>query len=184
MGPSQFERAYIRGSNVLETNFTSPAGRATLTDLMPVASEEFKRQHMLPDHELLRQVICTEGEIPLEVAFCPRPYYGSQDGQIKNLGVQGLRIDVGRGAYFLRSSVALRVHGNEARAEISIRAGDVVHFSLSYSEESPAVLPALGESARASIERSVKWWQTWAERAKYQGPYRDAVVRSAWRSNF
>jgi GH15 family glucan-1,4-alpha-glucosidase len=178
-GPSQFERAYIRGSNVLETNFITPAGRATLTDLMPVASEEFKRQHMLPDHELLRQVICTEGEIQLEVAFCPRPCYGSKDGHIKNLGVQGLRIDVGRGAYFLRSSVPLRVHGNEARAEISIRAGDVVHFSLSYSEESPAVLPALGASARASIERSVKWWQTWAERAKYQGPYRDAVVRSA-----
>ena len=68
MGPSQFERAYIRGSNVLETNFITPAGRAILTDLMPVASEEFKRQHMLPDHELLRQVICTEGEIQLEVA--------------------------------------------------------------------------------------------------------------------
>lgn len=178
-GPSQSERAYVRGSNVLETYFITPAGRATLTDLMPVASEEFKRQHMLPDHELLRQVICTEGEIQLEVAFCPRPYYGSTDGQIKSLGVQGLRIDVGRGAYFLRSSVPLRVHGNEARAEISIRAGDVIQFSLSYSEESPAVLPALGESARASIERSVRWWQDWAEQAKYQGPYRDAVVRSA-----
>ena len=178
-GPSQIERAYIRGSNVLETYFIMPAGRATLTDLMPVASEEFKRQHMLPDHELLRQVICTEGEIKLEVAFRPRPYYGSQDGQIKNLGVQGLRMDVGRGAYFLRSSVLLKIQANEARAEISIRAGDVIHFSLSYSEESPAVLPALGESARASIERSVRWWQEWAEQAKYQGPYRDAVIRSA-----
>src|SRR5438132_7006377 len=50
-GPSRFERSYIRGSNVLETYFISPAGRATLTDLMPVSSEEFKRQHMLPDHE-------------------------------------------------------------------------------------------------------------------------------------
>ena len=178
-GRSQFERAYIRDSNVSETYFITPAGRATLTDLMPVASEEFKRQHLLPDHEFLRQVVCTEGEIELEVAFCPRPYYGTKDAQIHNLGAQGLRIDIGRGAYFLRSSVPFMVHGNEARAEISIRDGDVLHFSLSYSEESPAVLPALGESARASIERSVRWWQDWAARAKYQGPYRDAVVRSA-----
>lgn len=178
-GPSQFERAYIRDSNVLETYFTSPAGRATLTDLMAVASEEFKRQHMLPDHELLRQVVCTEGAIKIEVAFCLRPYYGTKDVQIHNLGVQGLRIDVGRGAYFLRSSVPLRVHGNAARAEISIREGEVLHFSLSYSEESPAVLPALGESASASIKRSVEWWQEWAAQVKYQGPYRDAVVRSA-----
>jgi GH15 family glucan-1,4-alpha-glucosidase len=55
----------------------------------------------------------------------------------------------------------------------------VLQFSLSYSEESPAVLPALGEIARASIERSVKWWQDWAAQAKYPGPYRDAVIRSA-----
>jgi len=177
-GPSRFERTYIRGSNVLETYFISPAGRATLTDLMPVSSEEFKRQHMLPDHEILRQVLCTEGEIKLEVAFCPRPYYGAKAARIHALE-QGLRVDVGRGAYYLRSSVPIKIDGNDARTEISIRRGDVLHFSLSYSEESPAVLPALGDNARASIERSVRWWQDWAAQAKYQGPYRDAVVRSA-----
>src|SRR6266699_813273 len=177
-GPSRFERTYIRGSNVLETYFISPAGRATLTDLMPVSSEEFKRQHMLPDHEILRQVLCTEGEIKLEVAFCPRPYYGAKAARIHALE-QGLRVDLGRGAYYLRSSVPIKIDGNDARTEISIRRGDVLHFSLSYSEESPAVLPALGDNARASIERSVRWWQDWAAQAKYQGPYRDAVVRSA-----
>ncbi len=177
-GPSRFERTYIRGSNVLETYFISPAGRATLTDLMPVSSEEFKRQHMLPDHEILRQVLCTEGEIKLEVAFCPRPYYGAKAARIHALE-QGLRVDVGRGAYYLRSSVPIKIDGNDARTEISIRRGDVLHFSLSYSEESPAVLPALGDNARASIERSVRWWHDWAAQAKYQGPYRDAVVRSA-----
>ena len=145
---------------------------------MPVSSEEFKRQHMLPDHEILRQVLCTEGEIKLEVAFCPRPYYGAKAARIHALE-QGLRVDVGRGAYYLRSSVPIKIDGNDARTEISIRRGDVLHFSLSYSEESPAVLPALGDNARASIERSVRWWQDWAAQAKYQGPYRDAVVRSA-----
>jgi len=113
-GPSRFERTYIRGSNVLETYFISPAGRATLTDLMPVSSEEFKRQHMLPDHEILRQVLCTEGEIKLEVAFCPRPYYGAKAARIHALE-QGLRVDVGRGAYYLRSSVPIKIDGNDAR---------------------------------------------------------------------
>jgi GH15 family glucan-1,4-alpha-glucosidase len=175
----QFERAYIRNSNVLETHFICTTGRATLTDLMPVASEEFKRQHMLPDHELLRQIVCTKGEIKLEVAFCPRPYYGAREVEIQNLGAHGLRLEVGRGAYLLRSSVPLKIQANEVRAEISMREGDVLRFSLSYSEESPAVLPALGESASASIERSVRWWQEWAAKVKYRGPYREAVVRSA-----
>jgi hypothetical protein len=141
VGPSQLERAYIRDSNVLETYFIAPAGRATLTDLMPVASEEFKRQHMVPDHEFLRQVACTEGAIKLEVVFSPRPYYGAKDVQIHDLGAQGLRIDVGRGAYFLRSSVKLRIDRNDARTEMLLGRGDVLYFSLSYSEESPAVCP-------------------------------------------
>ena len=178
-GPSQPERAYIRDSNVLETHFISPTGRATLTDLMPVASEEFKRRHILPDHELLRQVVCTEGEIAFEIVFCPRPYYGLREARIQHVGNRVLRVCVGRGAYFLCSSAPLKIQANEARAEISMRNGDVLQFSLSYSEESPAVLPALGESASASIERSFQWWQEWAARARYQGPYRDAVVRSA-----
>src|SRR5256885_13063845 len=75
---------------------------------MPVSSEEFKRQHMLPDHDILRQVLCTEGEIKLEVAFCPRPYYGAKAARIHALE-QGLRVDVGRGAYYLRSSVPIKI---------------------------------------------------------------------------
>ncbi|MGC2694178.1 MAG: glycoside hydrolase family 15 protein [Candidatus Angelobacter sp.] len=179
VGPSQFERAYIRGSNVLETHFISTTGRATLTDLMPVASEEFKNCNMLPDHELLRQVVCTEGEFKVEMEFSPRPFYGARTVKIHNLLSHGLRIDAGRGAYILRSSVPLQIGQNEARIAISLRCGDVLQFSLSYSEESPFVLPALGENARASIERSVTWWQKWAAQAKYQGPYRDAAMRSA-----
>jgi GH15 family glucan-1,4-alpha-glucosidase len=178
-GPSQCERAYVRDSNVVDTKFVCSTGRATLTDLMPVASEEFKRGHMLPDHELLRQIVCTEGEIKLEVVFRPRPYYGTKEVQIQDLGANVLRLDVGRGAYYLRSSVPLDIGRNDARTAISLKCGDVLQFSLTYSEESPSVRPALGENARASIERSVRWWQEWAARAKYEGPYRDAVVRSA-----
>src|SRR5262249_29577091 len=37
----------------------------------------------------------------------------------------------------------------------------------------------LGESVRECIERSTIWWQNWAQRASYKGPYREVVVRSA-----
>jgi GH15 family glucan-1,4-alpha-glucosidase len=41
------------------------------------------------------------------------------------------------------------------------------------------VIPLLGSVASAKIERSVQWWRAWASRCTYQGPYRDAVLRSA-----
>ena len=60
-----------------------------------------------------------------------------------------------------------------------LKRGETLEFSLSYAEESPAVLPALGERVRDAIERSVEWWQQWAARSNYQGPYREMVMRSA-----
>ncbi|MGH9176579.1 MAG: glycoside hydrolase family 15 protein, partial [Vicinamibacterales bacterium] len=41
------------------------------------------------------------------------------------------------------------------------------------------VIPLLGEAARGRIERSARWWRAWAGSCTYEGPYRDAVVRSA-----
>jgi GH15 family glucan-1,4-alpha-glucosidase len=181
VGRCEFKRAYIRDSNVLETHFFCASGRATLTDLMPVAAEEFKRENMLPDHDLLRQLVCTEGELEIQVDFRPRAYYGSKAVRIRDLGASGLRMDVGRGAYWLRTSVPLELSGDGSgiQAKLSLQRGDVVQFSFSYSEESPSVLPALGGTACAAIDRSVRWWQQWAAKSSYQGPYRDAVVRSA-----
>ena len=177
-GNCGIDRAYIRDSNVLQTHFNAAGGCATLTDLMPVASEEFKREHLLPDHELLRQVTCTEGEMELVIDFQPRICYGSQPVKIRG-NSWGLRMDVKRGAYWLRTSVPLEVAGDGAQARVRVKRGDTLQFSLSYAEESPTVLPALGQNARAAIDRSVRWWQQWAAKAKYEGPYREAVTRSA-----
>lgn len=181
VGAREFQRAYIRDSNVLETHFVCSSGRATLTDLMPVSSEEFKRRNMLPDHELIRRIVCTEGELEIQVDFHPRAEYGSTAVQIRDLGACGLRMDVGRGAYWLRSSIPLEIRGDGTAAlvKLSLRYGDTLQFSLSYAEESPSVLPALGEIVCATIDRSVQWWQQWAAKSTYRGPYRDAVVRSA-----
>ncbi|HEV8490930.1 MAG TPA: trehalase-like domain-containing protein, partial [Candidatus Angelobacter sp.] len=52
------QRSYVGNSNILQTDFYGASGRATLVDLMPVASEEYKRQNMVPTHELLRQLVC------------------------------------------------------------------------------------------------------------------------------
>jgi GH15 family glucan-1,4-alpha-glucosidase len=173
------ERSYIGNSNILETNFICPAGQASLRDLMPVASEGFKRKVLFPDHEIVRELRCTRGEIQLEVDFCPRAQYGLKSPQIRRLHALGLRMDVGRGAYWLRSTVPLAISESGAGATLALSQGDVARFSLSYSEESPTVLPALGEAMQATIDRSVRWWEQWAARSQYQGPYRESVTRSA-----
>lgn len=177
--PSDIKRAYIGDSNVLQTHFFCSVGKATLTDLMPVASEEFKRSNLIPTHELLRQLVCTEGEVEIDIDFQPRPAYGAKAASIRDMEALGLRMDVGRGAYWLRSSIPLAINERGAHVRLALKRGEALQFSLSYAEESPAVLPALGERVEEAIRRSVEWWERWAARSKYQGPYREAVTRSA-----
>jgi GH15 family glucan-1,4-alpha-glucosidase len=175
----QVERHYAGHSNVLETQFITNSGRATLTDLMPVSAEDFKRRALLPDHEILRTLVCTEGEIAFEVAFCPRADYGAHPLHIRPVKSLGLRMDVGRGAYWLRSNIEFRVDKDHATASVHLKRGDELQFSLTYTEEAPAVLPALGHRTHEATARSLGWWQQWAARCRYDGPYRDEVIRSA-----
>jgi GH15 family glucan-1,4-alpha-glucosidase len=177
--PYCVDRCYVGLSNVLQTKFRGSSGEAVLTDLMPVASEEFKRQDLLPEHEVLRQLECVSGEIPVRVLFHPRADYGRRPVTLRKVPHCGIRLDVGRGVCWLRSSVPMEVRQNQAEANICLKAGDQIQFSLSYAKESPSVLPALGLRVHETIERSVGWWQDWAGRCSYKGPYREAVVRSA-----
>lgn len=176
--PQRIERRYIRNTNVLETGFRCPGGTAVLTDLMAVSSEEYKRRELIPDHEILRQVECTEGEVEIHMDFQPCADYGRVPVKIRTSPTLGLRMEVGRGVYWLRSTHALSVSEGTAFIKVHLRAGESAQFSLTYAEDAPAVLCCLGEKARERIRISTDWWREWASRATYQGPYRDAVVRS------
>jgi GH15 family glucan-1,4-alpha-glucosidase len=177
-GTYRSEQHYIPGSNVLQTLFACAKGRATLTDLMPVCGEEHKKTALVAERQLLRELQCTEGEMAFQMDFRPRPDYARRHVAVEDKGRLGLRVRLGRGVGWLRSSAPLQAEADGATAEIRLRRGDVLHFSLSYAEEAPAVLPPVGEDAHAAIDRSVQWWRDWLSSSQYRGPYRNEVERS------
>jgi len=176
---NRITRNYIGETNVLQTTFETAAGSIELTDLMPVMSEHAKHNVLVPDHELVRYVRCTAGEVELKVIFYPRENYGHNDVRFRDLGPVGLRFENGHGTYYLRSSVPLTVADGRATARFRMKKGERAEFSFTYSEVSPVVLAPLGEWTCRRIEETVAWWKRWAASACYTGPSRDAVVRSA-----
>lgn len=178
--PARASRRYLEDTNVLETRFHAGSGTLVLTDLMTVAAEEEKKVLLLPENEIVRRAACESGEVEIEVAFAPRPDFARRCVPIRDAGALGLRLDMGSKLVTLRGEVgfALRDDGT-AVARIGLRAGEARHFSLTWSEEAPAVLPPLGDFTREAIARTGAWWRNWVRRATYAGPYRDAVVRSA-----
>lgn len=169
-------RAYIPNTNVLETRFRTSSGEAVLTDLMPVR----ENSSLVPDHEIIRRIRCESGEVEVEIVFSPRSKYGENVPALKQAGQLGLRMDCGRGVYWLRSTTPLRISDDASSASLRIplRANQELLFSFSYSENGPSVLPAF-ELIPRRIEQCSKWWQNWADQAQYDGAFRDCVVRSA-----
>ena len=178
-GDFRSDRSYAPDTNVLCTRFSSTAAEVLLTEFMPAAEEPERRRLLWPECELVRLVECTRGEAELEIRFEPRPDYAREKCALIDAGALGLRMKCRGGLLALRTQARLQVSGSGARARLHLRAGDRVEFSLTFATRDVAVLPPLGEACREKLDRTLRYWQTWASRTKYDGPYRAEVVRSA-----
>lgn len=185
---SKTSRRYFENTNVLETQFVTAAGKITVIDFMPVTSEETKRGLLWPEHELIRQIRCDDGEVEIVVEFCPRLDYGRTAPKIKNRRELGWWIDIVRRAFIFRSSMQLDqlnpststpVACEALSSKCRLKAGETVAFSLSFSSEAPAVVPSLGDSIVEKLDLTIEWWRSWAAQSKYSGPYQRQVTRSA-----
>lgn len=176
---SQIKRQYIEGTNVLQTRFSTDSGNCVITDFMPALSEEEKQRSLQPEHEIIRRVECEQGEVEIQISFCPRPNYGQDKLVIYDGGVLGLRIETGGKLITLRSEIMLTLQDGGAIAQIKLKEGQKLDFSLAYSGEAPAVLSPLGDPISRKLDLTIEWWQAWSKRITYSGPYKPQVVRSA-----
>jgi GH15 family glucan-1,4-alpha-glucosidase len=168
---ARMSRRYIDDTNVLETRFETDTGTIAVIDLMTIGRERDKG--LVPDHELLRHVMCERGEVEIEIAIDPRPDFRRVHGVTHR--TLGLRWQIGERLLSLRGDMPLDANGY---TRVRLRAGDAVSFTLTF-DEGPAVLVPLGDQARDRIKQSIRWWRGWAGLASYQGRDRDRVIRSA-----
>ena len=168
---------YLANTNVLETQFDCATGVATLTDFMPLADEDYRRRHLMPDHSIVRLLRCGAGNVDFQIRFAPWPNFGMDDVKIVDRGKLGLRVSSSHGMLALHSPIHFRIADGVASATRAMKAGDEIPLILTYAEASPETLPLLSE-AGASLSRTIEWWQNWSATNTYKGPHRDAVMRS------
>jgi len=173
-------RRYHPGTNVLETRFHAAEGVLRIHDFMPVAGERQRRAELRPDHQLLRLIECVGGEVEIEMIFDPCPDYGRiRPRPVPGAGL-GWRWAWRGGLLTFRTDLAAAPGADgDLRAATTLRAGDRRCAALSFTRGDPAVLPVLGDHAWALLSESIRWWQDWAACSRYDGPYADAVLRSA-----
>lgn len=179
-GEYEARRQYLPGSLVLETQFATPTGTATVTDALLFAEGE--RDHDIGidvPHVLVRVIDVLDGEIPVDIDFAPRPEYGLVFPRMEVVE-GGVAARGGGTALFLSGPEPTETRDDAAMWRIGPRAGDRLAFALQWTdptEPMPEPWPA-----RRIVERlasTVAAWESWsALHQRYDGPWAETVQHS------
>jgi len=179
-GEFEASRRYADQTMVLETTFTTGGGTAVLTDAMAVGRNE--RGHDLGAGSpgvLLRRLVCTAGEMDIEVSYAPRPEYGLIHPILEAVP-GGVAARGGAGRLLLSAPVAFGIDGASATAHVHLAAGQEASFALAHGQAGEPPLPGWdSEAITARLEDTLAGWRSWsAIHQTYEGPWRDLVHHS------
>jgi GH15 family glucan-1,4-alpha-glucosidase len=159
-------RTYRGDTLVLETDFETATGAVRLVDCMPIRE----------DHpQVVRLVKGMRGEVDLRMVLALRLGYGRVVPWVRRVG--GLLVAVaGPNGLALWTPVDTKGVKMTTVADFTVTEGQRVPFVLTWfpSHEDPP-RPV---DARYAIEDTAMWWEGWSSEFEFEGPWRDAVMRS------
>ncbi|HXW05470.1 MAG TPA: glycoside hydrolase family 15 protein [Vicinamibacterales bacterium] len=165
-GASRVTRRYLHDSLVLATEFETTDGVVRIVDCMPPRGRE-------PD--VVRVVEGVRGRVRMEMELIIRFDYGSIVPWVER--VDGVLRAIG-GPDALSLFTPIETHGEDltTKASFTVDAGRRIPFLLVWHpshEPVPKPIDALG-----APEDTCRWWEQWCGKCRYDGPWRDPVMRS------
>ena len=165
-GARSVRRQYRDGTLVLETEFESEGGAVTLVDCMP--------QREGPP-VLVRQVLGRRGTVPMRLELIMRMDYGSVVPWVRRTA-DGIHAVAGPEGLALTTDLPLRGEGLTTVADFPVAAGERRSLTLAWH---PSHLPAPAPiDPEEAVRETEGRWRRWVDACRFQGPDRDAVIRS------
>ncbi len=172
--PFEVEREYREGTNVLETTFRTSSGTVRVIDAMLLVGGQ-----LAPMREVMRKIEGLSGRVPMRWRVEPRFGFGRKHTRIGRragrafawCGSDGLAVaawDAGEP----------ELTGDAIEGRFVAEPGTSAVLDLGTTHQEPAVL-ASRTGVESRLERTHDYWTEWTGRIPYDGPWRDAVVRSA-----
>ncbi|MFN2443553.1 MAG: glycoside hydrolase family 15 protein [Thermoanaerobaculia bacterium] len=164
--PASVRRRYQGETLILETEFETATGRARLIDFMPPRTDVV---------DIVRIVEGIEGEVEMRMDLVIRFDYGWVVPWVRDSG-SGITAVAGPDTLHLTAPVDLEGENQHTVAHFRVRAGDRLPFDLTWH---PTYGAGPGpKNAFDSLASTEAFWREWVGKCAYQGPWRDAVVRS------
>ncbi|PYC79947.1 glucoamylase [Streptomyces tateyamensis] len=169
-------RRYRGDTLILEQEWDSPGGTVRVTDFMP--PRHLSDQEPVP--QMIRIVEGVAGRVRMRSALRMRFSYGKvvpwvhrveqADGGHRTVAVAG------PDSVWLDGEAETYGRDLTTYADFTVEAGERVTFALTW-QQSHLAPPEVPDPA-ASLALTEEFWLDWVSQCTYQGPYRDAVVRS------
>jgi GH15 family glucan-1,4-alpha-glucosidase len=164
---SATRRRYRPGTLVLETEFETSTGAVRVIDFMPRRGDGPPR--------LMRIVEGVRGRVPMRMELVLRPDYGTITPWMEEVS-DGVLLTAGPDSFLLCTPLELSLRTGSAATEFLATEGRRERLILSWypsNRESPIV-----EDADSALARTESWWREWSGRCRYEGAYREQVLRS------
>ena len=160
-------RRYLDDTLILETEFQTETGSATVVDFMPATDGEA---------DLVRIVFGRSGQVKFRTELVIRFGYGAIVPWVNRAEDGTIHAIAGPDRMVLRTSVDLYGEDLKTVGEFTVSAGQSVPFVLSHgpSFESPAEpIDPFG-----ALETTTQFWRQWCSRCPPVGPWTGIVKRS------
>jgi GH15 family glucan-1,4-alpha-glucosidase len=172
--PAEARRRYSPNTNVLETTFTTAQGVVQVTDAMALPNAELG-----PTRELIRRVDGIAGSVPMRWRITPAFDYGAAASRLERRGDTPVAL-AGPDAVAVCSWEAGEVQLDDRSifGRFELEESNSALIALCASHQEPLVFPGRHD-VEARLKATIDYWRDWAEHRAYDGPWREAVIRSA-----
>ena len=162
-------RGYRGDTMILETIFETSEGTVALIDFMPLNGDDDDRM------DLCRIVEGRSGCVPMRMDLAIRLDYGLITPWVQR-APGGLSGKAGPDAVQLLTPVELHGENFHTLANFSVREGERIPFTLTWHRSHRPAPPQV--DVEAALAETDRFFSEWAARTSYDGPHREAVVRS------
>ncbi|WP_207312852.1 glycoside hydrolase family 15 protein [Streptomyces nodosus] len=169
--PTADRRAYRGDSLLLESEWDTPTGTLRVTDFMPPRGGGAPR--------LIRIVEAVRGTVTAVSTLRLRFDYGKVVPWVQRTDDDRVRAVAGPHAVWLDTEAETHGEALTTRSCVTLAEGERMAFALSWHPSYAGPPDSLDtDQALQMQEDTAKFWADWASHCAYNGPYRDAVIRS------
>jgi GH15 family glucan-1,4-alpha-glucosidase len=160
-------RRYRGDSLILETVFTTPSGKARVTDLMPPGT---------PESCIVRIVEAVEGHVDMRTELAIRFDYGVTIPWVSRRDTRTMTAVAGPHLLTFRTRAEVRGENMHSVADFTVKKGTSYAFVLAYGQSFGPLPQSI--DAFIALEETERYWRRWAAICKAKGKWRNAIMRS------